>query len=162
MELGRAGAPYGVKGWVRIESFTDPVEGLLDYRTWHLSRGAGERTAWKVLEGKVHGKGLIARLDGVADCDAAARLRGSKIEVPRAELPPTRRREHYQIDLIGLKATNEEGIELGVVREFVAAPGQTLMVVVGEREYWIPAVREHLLKVDRDAGVLKVRWPDAD
>jgi len=159
VELGKVGAPYGVNGWVRVESFTDPIESLLGYRVWQLSRSADERAAWKVLEGKTHGKGLIVRLEGVPDCDGAARLRGARIEVPRADLPPTRRREHYQIDLIGLKATNEEGIELGVVSEFVAAPEQTLMVVIGQREYWIPAVPEHLLKVSWDTGELRVRWP---
>jgi len=149
-----------VKGWVRIESFTDPVERLLEYRELQLSVGDKPRTVWKVAEGRIHGQGLIARFEGLLDCDAAATLRGAKIEVARAQLPATRQREHYQVDLIGLRVTNEQGADLGVVREFVESPGQTLMVVAGGRNHWIPAVREHLLKVDFEAGVVRVDWAD--
>jgi 16S rRNA processing protein RimM len=147
---------------VRVESFTDPPESLLRYREWQLSLGEMPRTAWKVAAGRVHGQGLIASFEGLCDCDAAARLRGARIEVARALMPATRRREHYQVDLIGLVVTNEAGIKLGTVREFVDSPGGTVMVVSGKLNYWIPAVPEYLLKVELEAGVVRVRWPEAD
>jgi len=98
--LGRIGAPWGVKGWVHIDSYTDPLEGILDYEQWVLRLGSGQRVTHVVAEGQPHADRLVARLEGIEDRDRAAALTGAVIEVDRAELPPTGEREYYQADLI--------------------------------------------------------------
>ena len=161
IELGRVGAPFGVKGWVHVDSHTDPPEGLLNYSSWVLRLANGERVARGVAEARwQHGK-LVARFEQVEDRDAAAALRGATIEIERSQLPPTREREYYQADLIGLPVRNLAGVELGRVRHFVATLAGPLMVVHGTdgRELWVPAVPEYLRKVDLAEGRIEVDWP---
>ena len=159
IELGRIGAPWGVKGWMHVDSYTDPPEGVLDYPQWVLRLGSGERTTYRVVEGHPHTDRLVARLEGIEDRDRAAALRGAVIEVDRSELPPPGEREYYQADLIGLPVRNLEGAELGKVGYFSDGLAGPMMVVQGEREFWIPAVPRHLSKVDLAAGLILVDWP---
>jgi 16S rRNA processing protein RimM len=159
IELGRVGAPWGVKGWVHVDSYTDPPEGILEYRQWALRRGSGERISRRLIEGRPHSERLVARLEGIEDREQAAALTGATIEVDRTELPPTGEREYYQADLIGLLVRNLEGAELGKLVHFVDALTGPMMVVQGEREYWIPAVPRHLTKVDLAARLILVDWP---
>ena len=156
--MGRIGAPWGVKGWVHIDSYTDPPDGILDYERWFLRRGSGERVEHVVAEAQPHGDRLVARLEGIEDRDRAAALTGAVIEVDREQLPPTGEREYYQADLIGLPVRNLEGVGLGKVSYFLETPTGPMMVVQGEREYWVPAVPKHLSKVDLAAGWIVVDW----
>ena len=163
VELGRIGSPYGVLGWMHIQSFTDPVEGILDYPLWSLRLAPGSQTGYRLVEGRVQGRGLVARLEGVVDRDAAALLRGAMIEVRRSALPAPGKREYYRGDLIGFTVRNLEGVELGKLDHFVEGPGAAMMVVAGTAEYWIPALPQYLRKVDLEARGLSVDWPaDAD
>jgi 16S rRNA processing protein RimM len=164
LELGRVGAPYGIKGWVHVQSFTNPPEKLLKYRSWTLAgpaAGSALAAEVKVLEGRTQGNGLVARLEGIEDRDRAALLQGSIINVARSVLPKLRRREFYQADLIGLAVANLEGVALGAVSHFVETPGGDVMVVRGAagEEHWVPATRAHLAKVDLEAGQVVVDWP---
>ena len=160
VELGRIGAPFGVKGWVHVDSYTDPPDSLLEYPQWILRSGSGERVTRKLVEGHPHSDRLVARLDGIEDRDAAARLTGSVIEVQRADLPPPGKRQHYQADLIGLAVRNLEGVDMGRVEQFVDTPSGPVMVVkdADGREHWVLATREHLRKVEVDAGLILVDW----
>jgi 16S rRNA processing protein RimM len=169
LELGRIGGPYGIKGWVHVQSFTSPPEKLLKYRTWTLTRGRADSAApdlstvpaHKVLECRMQGTGVVARLEGIEDRDKAALLQGSAISVARSEMPKLRRREFYQADLIGLSVANLEGAELGAVTHFVETAGGDVMVVKAPsgQEHWVPATKTYLAKVDLDAGKVVVDWP---
>ena len=158
VELGRIGAPYGVAGWMHIQSFTEPLDALLDYRQWSVRVGAGPRRTLEVLEGRTQGRGLVVRLEGVSDRDTAGALRGASIEVARSELPPAGERQYYRADLIGLAVRNLEGASLGRVRYFVETAGAALMVVQGATEHWIPATPQYLRRVDLAAGWVEVDW----
>jgi 16S rRNA processing protein RimM len=163
VELGRIGSPYGVLGWMHIQSFTEPVQGVLDYPLWNLRQGSGPQSSYRLAEGRIQGRGLVARLDGIADRNAAALLRGALIEVRRSALPPPGRRQYYRGDLLGCAVRNMEGVELGKLDHFVDGPASAMMVVAGTAEYWIPALPQYLRKVDLEARVLSVDWPaDAD
>ncbi len=160
VELGRLGAPYGIKGWLHIESHTDPKQALLKYRDWTLKFASGERSARRLAEGRVHGEGLVGRIEGVADRNAAALLTGARIEVQREHLPAPKKNEYYQADLVGMKVGNLEGAALGTVSHFVDSPTGSLMVIVGAgEEYWVPAKPQHLKKVDLEARTIVVDWP---
>ena len=160
LEVGRIGSPYGVRGWMHVESFTDPAARLLDYREWHLRSRTGEPIARRLAEGREHGGGLVARLDDVEDRDAAALLQGMSIEVARSALPQLKAREFYQADLIGLAVANLEGIELGALRHFVETlAGPVMVVQQAAREHWVPATKPYLNKVDLASGRILVDWP---
>jgi 16S rRNA processing protein RimM len=161
LELGRIGSPYGVKGWVHVQSFTDPPERLLKYRDWMLHTERAPAAEMKVAEARVHGAGLVARLEGIEDRDRAARLLGAMIRVARSAMPKLRKREFYQADLVGLSVSNVEGAAIGTVAHFVETPGGSVMVVreAQGNERWVPATRERLVKVDLAAGQVIVDWP---
>ena len=161
IELGRLGAPFGVRGWIHVESYTDPRERLLEYREWGLRLASGEQLKRRVIEARTHGSGLVAQLEGVADRDAAAALRCAVVEIERAALPPLGAREYYRADLLGFRVRNLAGTELGVVSHFVDAPGGAVMVTKGARgrEYWVLAGPKHLRRVDLTAREIEVDWP---
>ena len=140
-------------------SFTDPPEGVLDYAVWSLRAGPGTHAPYRLVEGRIQGRGVVARLEGVTDRDAAALLRGALIEVRRSELPPPGKREYYRGDLIGFAVRSLEGVELGKLDHFVEGAASAMMVVVGTDEYWIPAVPQYLRKVDLESRSLSVDWP---
>jgi 16S rRNA processing protein RimM len=161
VELGRIGAPFGLTGWVRVSSFTEPVEALLGYGEWFLHRSGEEPTPHTLLEGRVQGGRLVVRLEGVTDRDGAAALTGAMVEIERGKLPPTGDREYYRADLIGLAVRNLEGVALGVAAYFVDAPAGAVMVVEERpgREHWVLADPTHLRRVDLEAGRILVDWP---
>jgi 16S rRNA processing protein RimM len=172
IELGVVGAPFGVRGWVKLRSFTDPPDRLLQHRSVQLRVG-GSWVAYKIEASGRSGGQLTAKLSGVNDRDQAGVLRGAQIGVPRAELPQRDDKDFYRADLIGCEVVNLAGRYLGKVQHFVETPAQVLMVVrggaaapgekesPGEKEYWVPAVPLHLRRVDLTARRVLVDWDDA-
>jgi 16S rRNA processing protein RimM len=160
IELGVVGSPFGVRGWVKLRSFTDPPERLLQHRRLQLGLGGAWSTYQIEASGRSGGQ-LTAKLSGVNDRDQAQALRGAQVCVPRSELPPRNDKDFYRADLIGCEAVNLAGIVLGTVQHFVETPAQVLMVVRGEKEYWVPAVPQHLRRVDLQVRQVVVDWDAA-
>jgi 16S rRNA processing protein RimM len=160
VELGCVGAPFGVRGWIKVNSYTDPPEQLFAQRGFRLWRNGATTTYSLEATGKSGGR-LTAKLAGVEDRDAAAALRGAAIVLPRSELPAGAAQDYYRADLIGCEVFDLTGARLGVVRHFVETPAHALMVVVGDREFWVPAVPQHLRRVDLTARRVVVDWRDA-
>jgi 16S rRNA processing protein RimM len=164
IELGVIGAPFGVRGWVKIRSFTDPPERLLSHRVVQLGVN-GVWTAYKIEStGRSAGR-LTAKLVGINDRDQAQGLRGARVGVPRSELPRGDDKDFYRADLIGCEALNLAGVRLGLIAHFVEMPAQVLMVSRGDRgddrEYWVPAMPPHLRRVDLSARRVIVDWDAA-
>lgn len=161
LEIGRVGSPFGVKGWMRVESFTEPPERLFSYRSWDMRSAGGTMVSRRLIEGREHGKGFIAQLEGIDDRDAAAMLQGAVVTVARSALPPLKAREFYQADLLGFAVRNLEGQDLGLLRHFVATPAGSVMVVqqADGREHWVPATPQHLNRVELAERRLLVDWP---
>lgn len=159
--LGRVSGLYGVQGWVKVYSHTEPREGILGYSPLHLDIGGGWRP-YAVAAGRAHGKGVVLRFEGIADRDAAAALLGSDIAIRRSQLPPARPGEYYWADLEGLRVINLEGVTLGVVDHLFATGANDVLVVKGERERLLPFLSGRVVQsVDLEAGMMKVDW-DAD
>jgi 16S rRNA processing protein RimM len=164
VEVGRLGAAHGVRGWLRVQSYTDPPQRLFEWASWQLQSqskdGHGAIREVKLLEARQQGNGWIARLEGVEERDGASRLTGQMILVEHEALPPTEGREHYRDDLLGFEVKNLEGVLLGVVDHFIDTPGNAVMVIQGEREHLVPVTHEHLRSVDPGARSLVVDWPE--
>lgn len=157
--LGRVSGLFGVKGWVKIHSFTDPREAILDYPGWLIEID----DSWQPLElkeGKRHGKTVIAHFEGVDDRDIAAGYVDAEIGVPRSALPATDRDEYYWSDLEGLAVEGTAGNVLGTVAHLLETGANDVMVVRREnQEILIPFVTGDVIKdVDLAAGVIRVDW----
>jgi 16S rRNA processing protein RimM len=161
VELGRLGAPYGIKGWIHVESHTDPPQGLLTHRAWALRLRSGERRTMQVAEAREHAAALVARFEGVTDRNQAAALTGAVVEIERAALPQLSEREYYRADLTGCKVVNLEGVTLGAVSHFLDMPAGPVMVTQAAdgRQHWVLALPKHLRKVDLAAREIVVDWP---
>jgi 16S rRNA processing protein RimM len=158
--LGRIGAPFGVQGWVKVNSYTDPPEGIASYSSWELVR-AGHTERRAVLDWKRAGRAVAVRLEGVGSREAAQALTGCEVRVDRAELPPTAPGEYYWHDLVGLEARTPGGAPLGRVEGILEMPAHPVLVLRGERERLVPLVKERLVAVDLEAGRLTLDWhPD--
>lgn len=159
--LGRVSGIYGVKGWLRIFSHTSPRSNILDYPDWYL-RQAGRWVKHEVQSGRVHGKGVVAQLQGCDDRDQAAKLLQAEIAIPREQLPDLQPDEFYWADLEGLKVQTTEGLDLGVIDHLFETGANDVIVVKGGRERLIPYLWQDVIQsVDLKAGVMIVDW-DAD
>jgi len=157
--VGKLHAAFGLRGEVKVESFTDPETALLRYQPWTLrdARGA-EREVSGVL-GRQANQGLIVALPGVNERERAQLLRGTEIWVPRSVLPPPRPGEFYWVDLEGLRVTSVDGAALGTVAQVLPTGANDVLVVRGERERMIPFIRpDVIVSVDLDAGTMVVDW----
>jgi len=159
--LGRIGAPFGVQGWVKVTSYTEPAAGIADYVHWKLVR-EGETRSARVLDSKRAGHSVAVRLEGVETREAAQALNGFEVQVDRSELPPTAPKEYYLHDLVGLEAVNREGVPLGRVDGFLELPAHPVAVLrEGDLERLVPLVRDRLVAVDLAARRVTFDWhPD--
>ncbi len=156
--VGKFVGLYGVAGWLKLESYTQPRGRIFAYRPWWLQAADGEIEIGAV-SGREQGKGLVAKLSGIDDRDAAAHLVGANIEVWRSALPEPKRGEYYWTDLEGLDVVTVDGVELGKVSHLIATGANDVLVVRGERERLIPFVtRQFVRDVDLDAGRITVDW----
>jgi len=166
LTLGRVAGVYGVRGWVKLRSFTRPIDNLLDFRELWIAKGQGY--AGRLVEGKLHGDGIVARLSGpdgslIEDRDVAAALIGTEIQVERSRMPPLEEGEYYWFDLVGLEVRNVEGVVLGRVDEVTSNGAQDVLVVLdGETERLIPFVHGPIIQsVSLGDGVIVADWqPD--
>lgn len=156
--IGRISGLFGVRGWCKVHSYTEPREALLDYGAWQV----GDGETWRpvtLAEGRRHGKTVVVRLDGVEDRDAAAALVGLDIAVPRASLPDVGDGRYYWHDLEGLEVRRRDGTAIGRVRELLETGANDVLVVAGERETLIPfVIGSVVLDVDLVAGRIVVDW----
>ncbi len=156
--MGHIAGVHGVKGWVRVFSYTEPRDNIIQYRPWYLHRGDGWQ-AWQVAEGKAHGKGVIARLENCEDRDQALALMRCEVGVRRDQLPATAPGEYYWNDLLGLEVVTLQNEPLGKVAHLLETGANDVLVVTGDRERLIPFVANDVIKrVDLEAGVIQVDW----
>ena len=160
VELGHVSGLFGVKGWIKVFSHTEPTGNILNYSPWYLQLD-GCWQAFKLKQGKVHGKGIIAQLESCSDRDEAARLVGAVIAVDRSQLEELPEHEFYWSDLVGLQVVTEQGDELGKVdRLFETGANDVLVIKTKDgQEHLIPYVYGDVVTaVDLAAGRMQVDW----
>lgn len=155
--LGTIVGAFGVRGWVKVKSYTEPVDNILDYETWQLGV-AGKWTPIKVEAGRVTDKGVLAKLEGMESPEEARLKVGLELGVWRSAMPAPAGGEYYLSDLEGIEAVSAEGEVLGRVDHFRSTPGGTVVIVRGEQEHWIPFVKERIVKVELDARRIVLDW----
>jgi 16S rRNA processing protein RimM len=159
---GKISGVFGVKGWVKVYSFTAPRENILQYSPWVLRKGSELKNV-AVLDGQLQGNAVIANLAGITDRDQAASLMGYEILIDENLLPEPEEGEYYWRDLIGLKVENVQGIALGVVDYLLETGANDVLIVKDDKqERLIPFLQGQFVKsIDVQAGLMIVDW-DAD
>lgn len=157
--MGRIVAPYGLKGWVRIEPYSAVPDSLIAYPSWWVGRN-GDWREMKVAQSVLqHGVSLVARFEGYVERDAALALKGSDVAVERKALPQSGSNEFYWADLVGLKVMNLKDEEFGVVAGIFESGAHPIMRVVdGENERLLPFVEQVVRQVDMAQGRIRVEW----
>ncbi len=156
--LGEIVGVHGVRGAVKVMSWTRPRLNIMDYPVWQLDGPAGTQSV-KLRAGREQGKGLVAELEGVSDRDQAELLRGMLITVERSALPDKAPGEYYWVDLEGLAVQTMNGQPLGTVSGLIETGANDVLVVTGERERLIPYVPDvYVIAVDLAAGQMTVDW----
>jgi 16S rRNA processing protein RimM len=156
--VGKISGVFGVKGWLKIFSYTSPKENILSYSPWLLIK-KGEMKTVEAADGHLHGGGVIAQIKGVIDRNQAETLLGYEIFIRREQLPETSEGEYYWSDLIGLDVVTTEGVALGVVDSLLETGANDVLIVKGERERAVPFIQGRtIMKVDTEAGRIVVDW----
>lgn len=158
--LGRLADPYGLRGWLKLYVFADDPEAWADMPVWWIGREGGP---WREigLKGlKSHGDGVVVLLDGVDDRTAAEAMKGFLVGAPREALPQTDEDEFYWADLIGLEVINSAGERLGKVAGLLETGANDVLRVVADdkTERLLPFVAAVVLSVDKEAGLIQVKW----
>ena len=152
---------YGIKGWLKIFSFCRPKEQILDYLTWEL-RTSSNTDIYNLQEGKLHGNGVVVKLQYIDDRTQAEALIHAEIWIAKKELPSLAKDEFYWFQLKGLSVVNADGDLLGHVKKMMETGANDVLVVqdkADQQEILIPYVREHVVKyVDLEEKIITVDW----
>jgi 16S rRNA processing protein RimM len=161
INVGKISGVFGIKGWVKVFSFTECRENILSYSPWLLKKDSETRLV-NVIDGKLQGKAVVAQLDGVNDRDQAASFMGWDIYITPEQLPKVAKDEYYWSDLIGLSVETDLGVQLGVVESLLETGANDVVIVKGERERVIPFLQgQTIMAIDLEAGRMVVDWdPD--
>ncbi|MFV0277380.1 MAG: ribosome maturation factor RimM [Parahaliea sp.] len=171
LAVGRIAGCYGIKGWVKVHSYTEPRENFLGYRGWVLRRRQGSEPI-EFDAGKRHGKGLVAHIRGVDDRTLAESYCGLEVAVPANSLPVLEEGDFYWHQLEGLEVWCEsegQSLLLGRVDHLIETGANDVLVVrasagsIDDRERLIPYLPDAVVtRVDVPAGRMDVDWfPDA-
>lgn len=165
--LGKLGSAYGIKGWLKVYSYTDPMENLLNYKQFSISK-SGQWSPIVIDTGRRHGKGLIVHLVGCDDRDKAAEFVNCEIAIPKSLLPKLEAGEYYWHQLVGLSVTTttEYGAKLlGKVDHLIETGANDVLVVkpsegsIDSQERLIPYVPEqYVTNIDLATGSIEVSW----
>lgn len=157
--MGRIVAAQGLLGWVKVQTFTEHLDTLIDYDTWQLGNDTQPWREFKVLECKPHTKVLVARLEGITDRTAAEKCKGLLIAIPRSSLPKAGDDEYYWSDLIGLNVVNLQGESLGKVDNLLDMGANDVMCVRNDKgEILIPFLAHVVQQVSLDEKLIRVDW----
>ena len=157
--MGRVAAAHGIRGWIKIQPYTEYLDSLVDYGSWWIGREHGPWREVVVQQCEVHNKTLAALLPDCPDRNAAEKLKGLLIAVPRSSLPQQRDDEYYWSDLIGLAVVNEAGVVLGTVVNLLETGANQVLSVQGDSgEILIPFVASAIKQVDVKNKTIRVDW----
>jgi len=159
--VGKISGAFGVQGWMKVFSFTEPRNNILNYSPLYISR-KGEWVEVKVSDGRMQGKGVVMGLENITDRDQVLALIGSEFAIKKTQLKPAAKDEFYWSDLIGLTVVNMDGGQLGQVDSLLETGANDVLVVQDKEqkiERLIPFVMDEVVKlVDLNKKLIRVNW----
>jgi 16S rRNA processing protein RimM len=162
--VGIIGKPYGLKGWVKVNSYTEPFSNILHYRPWYLLAPGKEYplSPIEIKANRLCDQHLVVQLENCKTPESACFFTNHKIYVARQKFSPLAEKEYYWTDLEGLKVYNCEKIYLGIVQAIFATGANDVLVVIGQKRHLIPFLLDKTIKsIDIEHQAILVNWdPD--
>ena len=155
--VGKINGFFGVQGWVKIFSYTEPRKNILKYRPWFFI----DNGTYKVIEittGREQSKTIVAHVKDIDNRDQAGQLIGKDLYIDKDQLPELSDNEHYWHELNEFRVINKNGVDLGVVNYLVDTGSNNVLVTKGDKEHWIPYIEPYLVSVDKQNRVITVDW----
>ena len=157
--VGKINGFFGVQGWVKIFSYTEPRKNILEYQPWFFI----DNGTYKVIEittGREQSKTIVAHVKGIDNRDQVGQLIGKDLYIDKDQLPELNDDEHYWHELTGFRVININGVDLGVVNYLVDTGSNNVLVTKGDAERWIPYIEPFLVSVDKQNRVITVDWEE--
>jgi 16S rRNA processing protein RimM len=161
--VGTIGKPYGLKGWVKINSYTEPVSNILDYRPWYLE--APRKSSHppilpiEIIEQRAQGQQILARLSTCTTPESACLYTNYKIYVEREKFSALVEGQYYWTDLEGLKVYTCENIYLGIISAIYATGANDILVIVDKKRHLVPFLLDQTIKsIDLENKIMIVDW----
>jgi 16S rRNA processing protein RimM len=159
--VGTIGKSYGIKGWVKVNSYTDPVSNILNYQPWHLSAKGSSHppTLIEIIEHRIHGQQILVRFANCTMPESASLYTHYKIYVERRNFPPLAIGQYYWTDLEGLKVYTCESNYLGIISAIYSTGANDILVIVGKKRHLIPFLLNQAIKtIDLEGNIMVVDW----
>ena len=161
--VGKISNPHGIKGWVKVISFTDPIENILSYKKWTISDNETEKT-YCLEDSRIQGnKKIVIKLEGVNNRDDADLLKNLQIEINRSDLPKLEENSYYWEDLVDFNVIDIKGMQVGKVDSLFRTGSNDVLVIINEtkQRLLVPFVMEEVIKyVDLDKELISIDWAE--
>ena len=159
--IGKVSGCFGVKGWLKVFSYSDPRENITRYKSWYVNGKLYDN-----IQSKKHSKLIVAKLEGIEDKETAMTFIGQNIEIDVSQLEQLNDEHFYWRDLVGLNVTNTKGISFGKVKSLLETGTHDVIVIKGnkgDRERLIPFIMNNtIIKVDLNEKTIVVDWHEDD
>ncbi len=162
--IGKISSPHGIKGWVTVISYTDPIENILSYKKWNIYCEE-QQTTFSLEETRIQGKKVIVKLEGINDRNSAETLKNKEIAVSRSYLPILEKNTFYWDDLLDLTVMDEKGKELGKVDSLFETGSNDVLVIIDENKerFLVPFIMEEVVKkVDLVKKFISIDWAEIE
>ncbi len=155
--IGKFGKVHGVKGWIKVNSFADPKENILNFSPWFTQK----HSAWEEIDIEqvlLRGNNIVAKLTNIDDRETAQTYTNVDIYVEKSLLPNLPKGEYYWSDLEGLTVINQDGVDFGTVQHLLATGSNDVLMVKNTKERMIPYLDDVIVDIDLDKKVITVNW----
>ena len=157
--VGKINGFFGLQGWVKIFSYTEPRKNILNYQPlFSLNDGVYEKI--EITNGREQSKTIVAHINGIDDRDQSLKFIGKDLYIDKDQLPKLADGEHYWHELVGFNVINQDKVNLGIVDYLVDTGSNNVIVTKGKREYWIPYIEPFLISIDQENRQIIVDWDE--
>ena len=157
--IGKIGSPYGVRGWIKVITYTEFGANILSYQPWYLSPNHNEQVEVILEDSRIQNDTVLIKIKDLETPEEVGRFSGRDIFIKRDQLPSLKKNEYYWSDLVGLTVINKEGKDLGKVIYLMSTGSNDVLVVKAEKEHGIPYIwGSVVLNVDLNKKEILVDW----
>ena len=160
--VGKISNPHGIKGWIKVISFTDPIENILSYKKWTISDNETEKT-YCLEDSRIQGNKIVIKLEGVNNRDDADLLKNLQIEINRSDLPKLEENSYYWEDLVDFNVIDIKGNPVGKVDSLFRTGSNDVLVIINETKerLLVPFIMEEVIKyVDLAKELISIDWAE--